>query len=122
MSWQHQRAAPVPGQRLCALADIPDGGCSEFRQDPHDEAFSMLLYRRGSQVTAYVNCCPHFSLPLNARPGEFLLLSAERVMCAYHCAVFRLRDGYCIDGPAEGMSLQAVPVEVRGEQIFMGEA
>jgi nitrite reductase/ring-hydroxylating ferredoxin subunit len=122
MSWRSHRDAPAPGQWLCALDSVPEGGCSELRYGERDGAFSMLLYRRGGEVAAYVNCCPHFSLPLNSRPGEFLMLSEERVMCAYHCAVFRLRDGHCIEGPAEGMSLDRVPVEIRDRQIYVTAA
>jgi nitrite reductase/ring-hydroxylating ferredoxin subunit len=119
MSWQSHRDAPVTGQWLCSLDSVPEGRCTELRYGPQDGAFTMLLYRRGAQVKAYVNCCPHFSLPLNARPGEFLLLSGEQVMCAYHCAIFRLHDGHCIDGPAEGMALEPVPIEIRDKQIYV---
>ena len=122
MSWRSQRGAPAPGQWLCSLESVPDGGCSEVRDGPQDGAFTMLLYRRGADVTAYVNCCPHFSLPLNSRAGEFLLLSGERIMCAYHCAIFRLQDGYCVDGPAVGMGLDSVPVEIREGYVFMASA
>jgi nitrite reductase/ring-hydroxylating ferredoxin subunit len=81
----------------------------------------VLLYRSGLEVKAYINCCPHLSLPLNARPGEFLLMSGERIMCAHHCAVFRLQDGHCVDGPAGKTALEAVSVEVRDGQIFVEE-
>jgi nitrite reductase/ring-hydroxylating ferredoxin subunit len=119
MSWQARRYAPAPGQRLCALENVTEGECTELRYGAGDDAFTMLLYRLGLDVKVYVNCCPHFSLPLNARPGEFLMLSGARVMCAYHCAIFRLRDGYCVDGPAVGMALDSVPIEIRDGQIFV---
>jgi nitrite reductase/ring-hydroxylating ferredoxin subunit len=119
MSWHTHRHAPAPGQRLCALEGVPEGGCMELRYGDGEGAFTMLLHRDGPQVKAYVNCCPHFSLPLNARRGEFLMLGGARIMCAYHCAVFQLHDGYCIDGPAAGMSLEEVPIEVRDNHIFV---
>ena len=122
MTWQSHRDAPVAGQRLCSVDHVPDGQCVELRYGAHDGAFTMLLYRRGTDVKAYVNCCPHFSLPLNSRPGEFLMLSGEQVMCAYHCAIFRLQDGHCIDGPAVGMALDPVPIEVRESQIYVRSA
>lgn len=122
MTWQAHRDAPVGGQRLCALESVPDGACTELRYGDYDGAFTMLLYRRGADVKAYVNCCPHFSLPLNSRPNEFLMLGGEQVMCAYHCAIFRLRDGHCIDGPAEGMSLDQVPIEIKDGHIYVSEA
>lgn len=122
MNWKTHRYAPASGQRLCALEGVPEGACTELRYGRGDDAFTMLLYRSGLDVKAYVNCCPHFSLPLNARAGEFLLLGGERIMCAYHCAIFRLQDGHCVDGPAVGMGLDRVPIEIRDGHIFMAAA
>jgi nitrite reductase/ring-hydroxylating ferredoxin subunit len=48
------------------------------------------------------------------------MLPGERVMCAYHCAVFRLADGFCTEGPAQGMSLDRVPVMVSGGEVRVG--
>jgi nitrite reductase/ring-hydroxylating ferredoxin subunit len=94
----------------------------ELRFGHGEYCFRLLMHRRLSTVRAYVNQCPHFSLPLNARPDRFLLLAHHRIMCAYHCAVFRLEDGHCEAGPAEGMSLEPVPVELVGEQVCLGPA
>jgi nitrite reductase/ring-hydroxylating ferredoxin subunit len=117
MAWNSHRLAPASGSLLCPLADVPEGSCHEVKYGEGDGAFSVLLYRVGAEVRAWVNNCPHFSLPLNAQPDEFLMLSGERVMCAWHCAVFRLVDGVCTEGPAHGMSLDRVPVEVAGGEI-----
>ena len=122
MGWQQHRYAPASGSLLCRLEEIPDGGCRELRFGPDDTALSLLLSRRGAQVRAYVNCCPHFSLPLNARPNEFVLMGGDRIMCAWHSAVFQLADGQCLQGPAQGMGLEAVPVRVVEGQILLGSA
>lgn len=122
MSWQEHRHAPALGQLLCTVESVPDNGCAEVRLGSGDDAFAVLLYRRDGHVRAYVNSCPHFSLPLNARPGEFLLLNDAKVMCAWHCAIFRLDDGLCIDGPAEGMALEPIQVEVRDSQVFVARS
>jgi len=119
MSWQNHRHAPALGQRLCALKNVPEGACTELRFGTGESAFALLLYRSGGDVRAYVNCCPHFSLPLNARPGEFLLMAGARIMCAFHCAIFRLDDGHCVDGPAVGMALDRVPIEIRDGGVFV---
>jgi len=103
------------GGTLCRTDAVPDGGCSEVRLGTGEP--SLLLYRNAHDVRGYVNSCPHFSLPLNARPDRFLLLSAQRIMCAWHCAVFRLDDGVCTEGPATGMSLQPVAVRIVGEHV-----
>ena|SRR6185312_10940532 len=107
------------GQWLCALETLPEGGCAEIPYGEGEGAPTMLLYRSGVEVKAFINCCPHLSLPLNAQPGEFLLMSGARIMCAHHCAVFRLEDGQCVDGPAGKTTLEAVPVEIRDRQVFV---
>jgi nitrite reductase/ring-hydroxylating ferredoxin subunit len=107
------------GRWLCALETLPDGGCTELSYGEHDGGSTLLMYRSGLEVKAFVNCCPHFSLPLNVRPGEFLLMSGARIMCAHHCAVFRLQDGRCIDGPAGKMALEPVSIETRDGQVFL---
>jgi nitrite reductase/ring-hydroxylating ferredoxin subunit len=78
----------------------------------HREGRSLMVARSGEQAWAYVNVCPHFSLPLNSQPNEFLVVGERRVMCAYHCAIFRFEDGRCIEGPAEGLSLDSIAIEV----------
>lgn len=100
---------------------MPDGGCREIRFGDDEHAFSILVWRSGAEAHAWVNQCPHFSLPLNARPDTFLLLSGERVMCAYHCAVFRLRDGVCVEGPARGRGLDRVPIVLAAGELRVAE-
>jgi nitrite reductase/ring-hydroxylating ferredoxin subunit len=107
------------GRWLCALETLPDGACSEIAYGEGEGNSTVLLYRSGLEVKAFINCCPHLSLPLNARPREFLLMSGARIMCAHHCAVFRLQDGQCVDGPAGNTALEAVPVEIRDGQVFV---
>lgn len=122
MGWQEHRNAPAPGTVLCAADEVPDGGCRELRYGSGDAALCLLLYRRGDEVRGYLNCCPHFSLPLNAQPDQFVLMDGGRIMCAWHCAVFRLDDGHCLQGPALGMGLEAVPVYVDEGNVRLGPA
>lgn len=91
----------------------------ELRWGTDEAGFRLLLFRGSTGVVAYVNECPHFSLPLNSQSGQFLLLRGERLMCAWHCAIFGLATGRCIEGPAAGHSLEAVPVtEVNGHIVL----
>jgi nitrite reductase/ring-hydroxylating ferredoxin subunit len=112
MGWREHRYAPASGTLLCRVDSIPEGACKELRFGDGEDALSLLVYRGAFGIRVYVNKCPHFSLPLNARPDRFLLLQGAQIMCAFHCAIFRLDDGHCIAGPAEGMGLQRVPVTV----------
>jgi nitrite reductase/ring-hydroxylating ferredoxin subunit len=119
MGWREHRYAPALGTPLCRMDSVAVGACKEFRYGEGEDALSLLVYRGALGIRAYVNKCPHFSLPLNARPDKFLLLKDSQIMCAYHCAIFRLDDGHCIAGPAEGMGLEPVAIVVADGNICL---
>ena len=108
----------APGTLLCALFDIQDGGGRECTVGVGEAAVRVLLLRRGGDVWAYLNRCPHFSLPLNYEPDLFWTYDAASVMCAHHSAMFRFEDGVCYDGPCLGSALAAVAVRVDGLMVF----
>jgi nitrite reductase/ring-hydroxylating ferredoxin subunit len=112
--------APAKGTLLCRADTVGDGDCKELRFGAGDRLFSLFLYRRGDRIRGYVNNCPHFSLPLNTSPDKFLLVEDGYLMCAWHCAVFRLEDGHCTDGPAKGLSLEAIPVIEINQHFYIG--
>jgi len=120
MGWREHRYAPAFGTLLCRVDSVAEGACRELRFGEGDGRFSLLLHRRGVAIRAYVNSCPHFSLPLNARPDKFLLLTDARIMCAWHCAIFRLDDGACVAGPASGMGLEPVPISAQDGHLYLG--
>ncbi len=103
---------PERGRLLCRLDSIEDGGCSEVDGVAAEGDLRVIVVRKAGMAWGYVNRCPHFSLPLNSAPNRFLTFAPHRLMCAYHCAVFRFEDGVCIEGPALGMRLDAIPVTV----------
>ena len=105
------------------LAAVPDGGaCAVEQQRPDGSKRGVILLRRGAMVWAYVNRCPHFSLPLDFEPGEFATYDGEILMCAHHSAMFRYEDGLCIDGPCAGHRLDRVEVEVTAETVSVAPA
>jgi len=72
----------------------------------------MFVVRRGTEVHAYVNVCPHFGTPLNDQAPTFLTADAERIRCTKHFSEFRLDDGLGVAGHGEGCWLDRVPVVV----------
>jgi nitrite reductase/ring-hydroxylating ferredoxin subunit len=96
--------------QLCRLTDVPDGGARVIDVSPADAP--IVVVRRGAQVWAYANRCPHFSVPLDFEPGEISCYRAQVLMCAHHSALFRFEDGHCIGGPCAGASLDAMKVDV----------
>jgi nitrite reductase/ring-hydroxylating ferredoxin subunit len=122
MNWRLHDLAPSPGQIVCAVEEIPDGHCKEVCYGQGAYALSFLVHRFGAEVKVYVNRCPHFSLPLNARPGQFVMMEGARVMCAFHGAVFRLDNGYCEAGPAATSFLEPVEVVVRDGAVCIADS
>ena len=103
---------------LCRFDAVPDNDCLEVVHGGK----SIVLMRSAERVWAYANVCPHFSLPLNAQQNEFLVVGSRQVMCAYHCAVFRFEDGVCIEGPAVGLGLDAIAIEIADGEIRLRES
>lgn len=68
------------------------------------------MVRHGGLVRAYRNLCPHFRLPLNIRPDQFLGPNGEALMCRKHFAQFEVATGRCIQGVCAGEALEPVPL------------
>ncbi len=120
-AWHERPFAPEPGTALCRVDAVSETGGLGLRFGEGKQAFEMLLVRRGSAVWGYVNQCPHFKVPVNARPDTFVN-SRGLIMCAWHYAMFRLEDGYCVEGPCQGLALKPVPVHIDGATIRVGDA
>lgn len=118
--WRAHPYAPPVGTVLCGLADVPLGGVREVAFGPGLDGFRILVVRTQAYLRAYRNLCPHYRIPLNVRPDEFIVVAGEEIWCANHSAVFRLADGYCVDGPCKEASLEPIPVDVRDGSIRLG--
>ncbi|MEO7052844.1 MAG: Rieske 2Fe-2S domain-containing protein [Rhodanobacter sp.] len=110
-----------PRQALCTLLQIPDGGATAVDAKLVDGEESVILLRRGDQVSGYLNICPHAGNRLDYAPGKFLLKN-DTLICAVHGAVFQQTDGLCTGGPCRGQRLRAVPVQVIGEKVCLQPA
>jgi nitrite reductase/ring-hydroxylating ferredoxin subunit len=105
--------------RLCALADIEDGGSVALSAEIAGETRSLAAVRQGANVYVYINACPHRRLPLDFKPGKFLTHDGEFILCTNHAALFRITDGLCVGGPCVGQSLEAVPVRVQNGEVML---
>ena len=117
--WKKRPFAPESGALLGPLEAIADGRAKEYSFGVGIAAFRMFVVRKGDKAFGYVNQCPHYSLPLNHRPDQFLTRAGDKIMCTQHLALFRIEDGSCLDGACEGRSLDPVPLEVRDGQIVI---
>ncbi|MBO9873932.1 MULTISPECIES: Rieske (2Fe-2S) protein [Xanthomonas] len=104
---------------LASLHALVSGELAEAEALIGGEAESLLLYREGDTVRAWLNVCPHAGRRLDWAPGQFLKSREGHVVCAAHGAAFELQGGLCVSGPCRGQSLHAVPVEVRAGQVVL---
>ena len=107
-------------QRLIGLADIQDGGFAEVEATLDGDAESLILYRDGDRVRAWLNVCPHAGRRLDWAPGKFLKSKEGYLVCASHGASFSLHSGECVAGPCRGAYLRAVDVAVQGGDVVLG--
>lgn len=97
---------------VCALAELDDPGSRAFTLGRGDWPLRGLVVRRGAEVHAYVNRCPHAGHPLNLQRDDFLTLDRSLVLCRSHGALFEITTGLCVAGPCAGRHLRRVPIEV----------
>jgi nitrite reductase/ring-hydroxylating ferredoxin subunit len=103
---QGSMTEPRQGLPLCRLDEIGDPGSRGFDLDDR----SIFVVRRGAEVAAYVNSCPHTRGPLDWVEGQFLDYTREHIVCGTHGAMFRVGDGHCIAGPCAGDRLTPVKI------------
>jgi nitrite reductase/ring-hydroxylating ferredoxin subunit/uncharacterized membrane protein len=86
---------PEDWTEVGSLASLPDGRPAVRTVSD----VSILLYRRGDQVSALIERCGHETAPLGE--GEVTGEGADAcVVCPWHGSVFRLIDGAVQHGPA----------------------
>lgn len=107
---------------LLALERLQDGAFAEVEAVLDGDAESLILYRDGDHVRAWLNICPHAGRRLDWAPGQFLKSRDGHLVCAAHGASFELAGGECVAGPCRGESLRAVDVSVRDGAVWLGDA
>lgn len=105
-------------QYLCKTVDAGEKGKEVVVREKTATRYLMLFLHAGA-VRAYVNACPHQGRSLNFAPDHFLLTPEHQLVCAQHGACFDLESGLCLEGPCRGAHLQAVPIRVDGEEIWL---
>ena len=107
---------------LLTLERLADDAFAAVEATLDGDAESLLLYRQGDQVRAWLNVCPHAGRRLDWAPGQFLRSKDGLLVCAAHGASFELVGGQCVAGPCRGDALRAVPVVVRDGAVWLDAA
>jgi nitrite reductase/ring-hydroxylating ferredoxin subunit len=74
----------------------------------------VILVNLEGTLHAVSNTCPHVSLPLTG--GS---VSGDTIVCPFHGSAFTLATGECVEGPAQGDSLESYEVRVEGEDVLV---
>ncbi len=80
---------------------------------------ALLLRDESGAVVAYRNLCQHLPVPLDGGTGELLSEDGMHLVCGTHGATYRLNDGFCVDGPCEGMALQTLTVRLDRGDLYV---
>lgn len=98
---------------LCHLDDIVDGTARGFAATEHARR-TIILVRRGAQVFAYVDACPHYAggTPMAWKKDAYLSGDGQHIACHAHGALFDIATGACVSGPCLGKRLTRVAVQV----------
>jgi len=107
---------------LGVLQSFPDGAATPARFHDGRRERSILVVRRGTELRAYEDSCPHQYLPLTYRGAQVLSEDGERLRCSSHGAEFAVEDGRALSGPGNGSALTKVPVRVTPDGNVMVES
>lgn len=110
---------------VCREEDLVPGmvRSAELGRDEEGLPFLVLLLRdEAGTVVAYRNLCRHLPVPLDGGTGRVLSADRTHLVCATHGATYRLRDGYCVQGPCEGLSLWRLQVREDRGDLYVSDA
>lgn len=103
--------------QLCHIDAVPEGQSKGF---PWGQQ-TLIAVKRQGQLYLYRNRCPHRSIPLEWLADQFLDLERQFIQCSTHGALFTIESGLCIQGPCQGLSLEAVDYTLIAKKIWITE-
>lgn len=114
-----ESAAGQDAVRLCAAADLEEGGLGvRFSVMVDSREIGAFVVRFDGAAHGYLNQCAHVPMELDWQEGRFFDSSGLYLMCATHGAVYAPDSGECLGGPCRGAALAKLRVEERDGQVF----
>lgn len=100
--------------RVCRWDELVPGvvRVAELGLDSEGRPVQAIVLRdEQGRVVAYRNLCRHLPVPLDGGTGELLTPDRRHLVCGTHGALYRIRDGHCVEGPCRGRGL--TPLRIR---------
>jgi 3-phenylpropionate/trans-cinnamate dioxygenase ferredoxin component len=101
---------PSDWQRVAALTDISAGEPLGAKHGDRD----IVLVAEGGSIFALAGICPHAYALM--RDG---FQNGIEIECPLHAAIFDIRTGKCLDGPAGTGDLATFEVKIEGEDVLV---
>ena len=111
-----------PERPICGLDELDDPGAKGFYVGDGEWPFRGFVIRKGAEIFAYANICPHRRRPLDMLPDAFLIDDGRMIRCASHGALFSPETGMCLTGPCAGRSLMKLEARIDADQIVRIQA
>jgi len=106
---------------LCPLADLIEGEARGLREPDAKRDYGFVI-RRGEQVFAWRNDCPHVGYQGTSmawKKDEYLTQDRTHVLCAGHGARFEITTGRGVSDPCKGLELTPVSTKITPDgQLF----
>ena len=107
---------------LCKLDDLPDNDAKGIVAVVEEKQRNIFVARKGEQVFAYINWCPHNQVLIDQIPNKFFNADKTFIQCSKHGAMFQVEDGLCVEGPCEGESLKALKTTIEDGVVYLVDA
>ena len=105
--------------RLCRAEDVPENSGRGFRFGSGIEFRAVFVVRQRGALFGYVNSCPHLGTPLDFLPDRFFDGEGRHLLCGTHGALFRVADGFCVQGPCAGKSLERLALRIEDGEVLV---
>ena len=106
---------------ICALHELDDPGARGFTMGRGNWPLRGFVVRRGAELRAYLNHCPHAGHALNLRPHVFLAPDAPLIQCSSHGALFEMETGLCLAGPCPGTRLRPIALRINRGYVLVAD-
>jgi nitrite reductase/ring-hydroxylating ferredoxin subunit len=105
-------------QIVARVGELTHGRSKKFILRCGENAIEAMVINYNGTLYAYVNRCRHVALSLDWVDNRFFTDDRRYLICANHGALYEPKSGECIWGPCVGASLQRVPLEEEGENVY----
>lgn len=108
-------------KKLCNLDEISNNSAVGTVASVNGKDRNIFLVRKDDFVFCYLNWCPHNQVLIDQIPGQFMNKDNTLIQCSKHGALFRMEDGFCVEGPCEGESLKKLRCKTLEGVVYLIE-